>query len=111
MWWLFDPVIGDALRAVGDGDRAALAESKGLKCVPHRCVVLVGVAAQVLSVLSREAENCPRDPTPTHRGHAVDDVVFSLGMPCAVDPGIGFVRPWSEGEDSKRPLVKSCGVV
>ena len=71
----------------------------------HWCVVLVGVAAQVVSVLSREAENCPSDPTPTHRGHAVDDVVFSLGMPCAVYLGIGFVRPWSEGEDSKRPLI------
>ena len=66
MWWLFDPVIGEALRAVGDGDCAALAESKGLKCVPHRCVVLVGVAAQVIRVFSRECEDRPSNTVPAH---------------------------------------------
>lgn len=41
----FDPVVGDALRTVRDGDRAALLESEGLERAPHRGVVLVGVAA------------------------------------------------------------------
>ena len=42
---VLDPVIGNALRTVGDSDRAALAESEGLERAPHRSVVLVGVAA------------------------------------------------------------------
>lgn len=42
---------------------------------------------------------------PTHRGHTVNHVVLSLGMPRAVDLGIRLVGSWSEGEDSKRPLI------
>ena len=102
---LFDPVVGDALRAVGYGDRAALFESERLKRMSHRRVVLVGVAAQVVSVPSREAEDRPRDPTPTHRSYAVNDVVVGLGMPRAIDRRVGLVRSRSEGEDSKRPLI------
>ena len=102
-WFRFDPVIGDALRPVGDGDRAALAESKGIECAPHRCVVLVGVAAQVVSVFGREAENCPRDPTPTHRSHAVNDVVVGIGMPRTIDLRVGVVWPGSERKDGERP--------
>ena len=45
------PVVGDALRAVGNGDRAALSKSKGLDHAPHRGIVLVGVAAQVIGML------------------------------------------------------------
>lgn len=45
MRWFFDPVVGDALRAVGYRDRAALAESKGFERASHWSVVLVGVAA------------------------------------------------------------------
>ena len=103
VWWLFDPVVGNALRAVGYRDRAALAESEGRKRASHRCVVLVGVAAQVIRALGRKAENCPRDPTPTHRGHAVDDVVFSLGMPRTIDLGVGLVWSGSERKDGERP--------
>ncbi len=40
-----------------------------------------------------------------YRGHAVNHVVLSLGMPCAVNLCVGFVRPWGEGEDSKRSLI------
>lgn len=102
---LLDPVVGDALRAVGNRDGAALAESKRIERAPHWCVVLVGVAAQVVSVLSSEAENCPRDPTPTHRGHAVNDVVVGIGMPRAIDLGVGLVWPGSECKDGERPSL------
>ena len=102
---LFDPVVGNAFRAVGRPDCAALFESEGRKRAPHRGVVLVGVAAQVVSVLSREAENRPRDPTPTHCGHAVNHVVLSLGMPRADNLGVGLVLPGSERKDGEWPLV------
>ena len=69
------------MRAVGYRDRAALAESEGRKRAPHRCVVLVGVAAQVVSVLSREAENCPSDTASAHSGHAVNNVVVGTAVP------------------------------
>lgn len=105
MRWFFDPVVGDALRAVGYRDRATLTESEGRERAPHRCVVLVGVAAQVIRALGRKAENCPRDPTPTHRGHAVNYVVVGIGMPCADNLGVGLVWPGSEGKNSKRPLI------
>lgn len=103
MRWFFDPVVGDALRAVGYRDRAALAESEGRERAPHRCVVLVGVAAQVIRALGRKAENCPRDPTPTHRGHAVNDVVVGIGMPRTIDLGVGLVWSGSERKDGERP--------
>ena len=105
VWWFFDPVVGDALRTVGNGDCAALLESEGLERAPHRGVVLVGVATQVVSVLSCEAENRPRDSMPAHCSDAVKHVVISIGMPRAVNLCVGFVRPWSEGENSKRPLI------
>ena len=65
----------------------------------------MGVAAQVIRVLGRKAENRPRDPMPTHCGHAVNHVVVSIGMPRALNLCVGFVWPWSEGEGSKRPLI------
>ena len=105
MRWFFDPVVGDALRAVGYRDRAALAESEGRERAPHRCVVLVGVAAQVVSVLSREAENRSCDPMPTHCGYTVNHVVVGVGMPSTVNLCIGFVRARSKGKDCERPLV------
>ena len=105
MWWLFDPVVGDALRTVGHRDHAALAEPEGLKRAPHRGVVLVSVASQVVRVLSRKAENRPSNTASANRRHAVDDVILSLGMPCAVNLGIRLVGSWSEGENSKRPLI------
>lgn len=104
---VLDPVIGNALRVVGNGDCAALLESEGFERAPHRGVVLVGVATQVVSVLSRKVENCPRDPMPAHCCHAVNHVVLSLEMPCAVDLGIRLIRSWSEGENSKWPLIVS----
>ena len=105
MWWLFDPVIGDALRAVGDGDRAALAESEGVKCAPHRDIVLVSVAAQVVRALCRELEDNPSDTAPAHRRHAVDDAVVGIRMPRAVDLGVGLVWPGSEREYGERPSL------
>ena len=99
---LLDPVVSDALRAVGDGDRAALAESKGFECAPHRCVVLVGVAAQVIRALGRKAENRPSNASPAHRGYAVNDVVVGIGMPRTIDLGVGLVGPGSEREDGER---------
>ena len=104
-WFLFDPVVGNALRAVGHRDRSALLESERLKRAQHWSVVLVRVAAQVVRVLSRELENCPRNPTPAHRRHTVNHVVLSLGMPCAVDLCVGFVRTWREGEDGERSIL------
>ena len=102
---VLDPVVGNALRSVGHRDRAALAEPEGPKRAPHRDIVLMGVAAQVIRVLSREAENRPRDPTPTHRGHAVNHVVVGVGMPCAIDRRVGLVWPGSERKDGVSLLV------
>ena len=102
---LLDPVIGDALRAVSDDDRAALAESERFERAAHRGVIFVGVAAQVIGAGGREAEDRPSDTVPAHRSHAVDDVVVGLGMPCAVDLGVSFVWPGSEREDGEGPLV------
>lgn len=81
MWWLFDPVIGDALRSVGDRDRSTFAEPEERKRAPHRRVVLVGVAAQVVRALCREREDCPSDAVPAYRGHAVNDVVVGTAAP------------------------------
>ena len=81
MWWLFDPVIGDALRSVGHRDRSALVESEGLERAPHRYIVPVGVAAQVVRALCREREDCPSDAVPAYRGHAVNDVVVGTAAP------------------------------
>ena len=89
---LFDPVVGDALRTVGNCDGSALAESEGLERAPHRCVVFVGVATQIVCMLRCKAENRPSDAVPAHCRHAVNDVVLSLGMPCAVNLGIGLIR-------------------
>ena len=105
MWWLFDPVIGDALRAVGDGDRAALAESKGFERAPHWYVVLMRVTAQVIRALCRELEDRPSNTAPAHRGHAVDDAVVGIRMPRAVDLGVGLVWPGSEREYGERPSL------
>ena len=80
-------------------------ESEGPKRAPHRGIVLVGVAAQVVRVLSREAENRPSNTASAHRGHAVNDVVIGIRAPSAVDLGIGFIRPGSEREDGEGPLV------
>ena len=91
MWWLFDPVIGDALRAVGNRDGAALAEPEGSKRAPQWCVVLVGVAAQVVSVRSREHEDRPSDTASAHSGHAVNDVVVGVASPCAVSDNLSVV--------------------
>ena len=88
---LLDPVVGNALRAVGDGDRAALFESEGRKCAPHWCVVLVGVAAQVVSVRSCEHEDRPSDTASAHSGHAVNDVVVGVASPCAVSDYLSVV--------------------
>ena len=81
MRWFFDPVVGDALRAVGYRDRAALAESEGRERAPHRCVVLVGVAAQVIRALGCKAENRPGNPFPAPRCHTVNNVVGGTAVP------------------------------
>ncbi len=56
-------------------------------------------------MLSSEAENRPSNTATAHRRDAVNHVVLSLGMPYAVDLGIRLVGSWSEGENSKRPLI------
>ena len=117
MRWFFDPVVGDALRAVGYRDRAALAESEGCERASHWGVVLVGVAAQIVRMLGREAENRSCDPMPTHCGHTVNDVVVGVGMPLAIDRHVGLVRPGSERKDGEGPgligheeTVSACDV-
>lgn len=65
----------------------------------------MSVAAQVVSVLSREREDRPSNAVPAHRGHAVNHVVVGVGMPCAVNLGVGLVWPGSEREDGEWPLV------
>lgn len=100
-----EPVVGDALRAVGHCDRSRFAESKGFERTSHRYVVLVGVAAQVIRVLSCELEDSPSDTAPAHRGHAVNDVLVSIGMPRAFDLGVGFVWTGCERKDGERPSL------
>ena len=56
-------------------------------------------------MLSREAENHPSNTASAHRGHAVNHVVVGVGMPCAVNLGVGLVWPGSEREDGEWPLV------
>ena len=102
---LLDPVVGNALRAVGDSDRAALAESKGFERASHWSVVIVGVAAQVVCVLGREREDRPTNAVPAHRRHTVNHVVVGIGMPSTVDLGIGFVRPRRKGKHCERSFV------
>ncbi len=105
MWWLLDPVIGNALRTVGDSDRAALAESEGLERAPHRSVVLVSVATQVVSVLSCEAEDRPSNTASAHRRHTVNHVIIGIRTPRAVNVGVRLVRTWREGEDGERSIL------
>lgn len=100
-----DPVIGDALRSVGHRDGAALAESERRERAPHRYIVLVGVAAQVVRALCRELEDCPGDTVSAHRGHTVNHVVVGIRMPSAVDLGVGFVWPGCERKDGERPSL------
>ena len=100
-----EPVVGDALRSVAHRDGAALAESEGVKRTPHRDIVLVGVAAQVIRVLSRELEDSPTNTAPPYRGHAVNDVVVSIGMPRAFDLGVGFVWTGYERKNGERPSL------
>ena len=100
-----EPVVGDALRSVAHRDGAALAESEGVKRAPHRDIVLVGVAAQVIRVLSRELEDNPSDTAPAYRGHAVNHVVVGAGMPRAFDLGVGFVWTGCERKDGERSLL------
>ena len=105
MWWLLDPVVGDALRTVGHRDRSALLESEGLERAPHRSVVLVGVATQVVSVLSCEAEDCPSNTASAHRRHTVNHVIIGIRTPRAVNLGVRLVRTWREGEDGERSIL------
>ena len=67
MWWLLDPVIGNALRTVGDSDRAALAETEGSEGVTHGAVILVCVAAKIVGALGGVREDRTRD-APQSRG-------------------------------------------
>lgn len=51
----------------------------------------------------RESEHRPRDSMPAHRGHAVNHVVVSVGMPRADNLGLGLVWTGSERKDGERP--------
>lgn len=105
VWWLFDSVIGDALRSVGHRDRAALLEPEGPKRALRWSVVLVSVAEQVLSMFSREREDCLSDTASAHSGHAVNHVVVGIGIPRAIDQRVGLVWPGSERKDGEGPFV------
>lgn len=65
----------------------------------------MGVAAQVVRMLGRKAENRPSNAVPAHRGHTVNHVVVGVGMPRAIDRRVGLVWPGSEREDGEWPLV------
>lgn len=54
---------------------------------------------------SREAENRSGNTLPTHRRYAVNDMVVGIGMPCAVNLGIGFVWTGCERKDGERPSL------
>lgn len=109
-WWFFDPVVSNALRAVGHPDYAALFEPEGLKRAPHRGVVLMGVAAQVIRMLRRKAEDRASNVASAYRGHSVDDIVGRIRMPRTIDLCLGFVRPRNKRKDSHRTLVVSRDV-
>lgn len=81
MWWLFDPVIGDALRSVGHRDPSALVESERLERAPHRYIVLVGVAAQVIGTLGCVAQDRSGSLFPAPRCHTVNNVVVGTAVP------------------------------
>mgnify|MGYP001691110844 CR=1 FL=1 len=102
---VLDPVVGNALRTVGHRYRSTFAESKGVKRAPHRDIVLVGVAAQVICVLCRELEDRLSNTAPAHRGYSVNHVVVGVGMPKALNLCVGLIWPGSEGKNSKRPLI------
>ena len=78
---VLDPVVGNALRVVGASDSAALAESKGFERASHRCVVLVGVAAQVIGTLGCVAQDRSGSPFPAPRCHTVNNVVVGTAVP------------------------------
>ena len=63
----------------------------------------MGVAAKVIRTLSCEREDRPSDTASAHRGHAVNRVVVGVGMPRAIDLGVGLVWPGSERKDGERP--------
>ena len=42
---------------------------------------------------------------PTHCGHTVNHVVVGVGMPRAIDLGVGLVWPGSERKDGERPSL------
>ena len=54
---------------------------------------------------SCEAENRPSNAVPTHRGHAVNDVVAGIRTPSALDISVGLVWPGSERKDGERPSL------
>ena len=56
-------------------------------------------------MLGRKAENRPSNASPAHRGHAVNHVGADIGMPRAIDLGVGLVWPWSERKDGERPSL------
>lgn len=56
-------------------------ESERLERAPHRYIVLVGVAAQVVRAFCRELEDRPSDTVSAYRGHAVNDVVVGTAAP------------------------------
>jgi hypothetical protein len=65
----------------------------------------MGVAAQIVSVLSREREDHSSNTLSSHRSHAVNHVVVGVGMPRADNLGVGLVWPGSERKDGEWPLV------
>lgn len=80
-WGVPEPVVGDALRSVAHRDGAALAESEGVKRVPHRDIVLVGAAAQVIGTLGCVAQDRLGSPFPAPRCHTVNNVVVGTAVP------------------------------
>lgn len=56
-------------------------------------------------MLSREREDRPSNTAPPYRGHAVDDSVFNIRMPRAVDLVVGLVWAGSERKDGERPSL------
>ena len=109
-WWFFDPVVSNALRAVGHPDYAALFEPEDSSVRRIGALSSWVSQRQVIRMLRRKAEDRASNVASAYRGHSVDDIVGRIRMPRTIDLCLGFVRPRNKRKDSHRTLVVSRDV-